>query len=165
MAENELSDDARRFVVTELACWQRPSAVAKAVKEQFGITVTRQAIERYNPYRAAGSNLTPELKTLFDDTRSKFRDERSDIGIYDRIVRMRMLDNAARAFEEMGNYLAMAQILEQAAREEGDSFTNKHQHEHSGKVDIPQTATVILTGAPSPASAPQAVGGVPKPSN
>ena len=38
----ELPDEVKAFVVQALACFDTPSEVAKAVKEEFGLVVSRQ---------------------------------------------------------------------------------------------------------------------------
>ena len=40
-AEEKLDDVARTFVVTALACYDTPSAVAALVKEEFDVVISR----------------------------------------------------------------------------------------------------------------------------
>lgn len=160
---NELPDAVKAFVVQRLACWDTPSQVSKAVKDEFGIELPRQNIHRYDPTVKAGADLSLKLRTLFEETRKVFTEETANIGISHKAVRLRRLDRMATALEERGNVLGAAQLLEQAAKECGGSFTNKQEHElygKDGKPLAPPTATIVLTGRPEPAPASEAVGGV-----
>ena len=53
LKKTALPDDVRLFIVERLACFDAPKAVAEAVKAEFGLDVSRQAIE------AALSGRTP----------------------------------------------------------------------------------------------------------
>ena len=121
----ELSDEAKTFVVQALACWDTPSDVAKAVRDEFGITITRQSIEFYDPTKRAGANLSTEFKALFEATRARFTAETAAVGVAHRTVRLRRLQRFADKAESMGNLGLAAKLLEQAAKEMGDSFSNK----------------------------------------
>jgi hypothetical protein len=57
--------------------------------------------------------------------------EISDIPIANKAYRLRVLQRMATA-ENMKNMGMTAQLLEQAAKECGDAYTNKHKVEHSG---------------------------------
>ncbi len=162
MADTEdLPDEIKRFIVMRLACWDTPSQVAEAVKDEFEIVVSRQRVHVYDPTKKAGSELSDGLKKLFIATRKKFLDDTSEIGIAHKSVRLRMLDRAARKAETIGNYMGMAELCERAAKEVGEAYTNKHKHELTGKDGKPlaaaPTATIVLTGRPAAASASKAV--------
>jgi len=132
MAE-ELPTAAKIFIVQELACFARPSEIVKTVKEEFDLTVTRQRVHAYDPTKAAGASLSPELKELFEATRRKFIDNAAEIGIANRSVRLRKLNRIADRAEEAGAHVIVIQACEAAAKEMGGAFTNKR--ELSGKID------------------------------
>jgi len=165
MADVELTDEVKTFIVTELACFETPSAIVKALKEDFKIEVSRQRVHCYDPTKKAGQGLSAELRQVFEETRKKFLEDTAQIGVANKTYRLRMLDKGVQHFASVSNYMAMADLLERAAKEMGGAYTNKQQHEHSGPNGAPLAATVILTGAPPGASAPQAVGGVPHKGN
>ncbi len=122
-----LPDDVRTFIVQALACWDTPSEVVKAVKETFDLTVSRQAVEAYDPTKRAGAALAPAHRALFDATRAAFLADAATIGIAHRAVRLRTLGRLADRAEAMGNLALAAEILEQAAKEVGNAFTNKRE--------------------------------------
>jgi len=48
-----------------------------------------------------------------------------------------VLDRLAAKAERMGNMAMVSQLIEQAAKEAGGAFTNKHRVEHTGKDGAP----------------------------
>ncbi|NVD74529.1 DUF2280 domain-containing protein [Duganella sp. BJB1802] len=109
-------------ILTELACFATPSQVADSVKEQFGVTVSRQCVEAHHPERRAGAKLNPALRVLFYETRAKLLVELDDIGLASRAGRLRALDRMAGTAEQMGNLALAAQLIGQAAREVGGMY-------------------------------------------
>ncbi|WP_315809446.1 DUF2280 domain-containing protein [Pseudomonas sp. C9-3] len=127
-----LKIEVKAFIVQALACFDTPSQVSQAVKDVFGIEVSRQQVEQHDPTKRAGVHLAARWVTLFHDTRTRFREETADIPIANRAFRLRALGRMAERAESMRNLSLAAQLLEQAAKESGGVYTNKHQHEHSG---------------------------------
>lgn len=120
-----LKDDVKAFIVQALACFDKPTQVVASVKEQFKLDVTRQQVETYDPTKYAGRSLNIKWRTLFEDTRKKFREESAEIGIANRAYRLRLLDRAAEKAESRGNLPLMMQIVELAAKEVGDVYVNR----------------------------------------
>lgn len=122
--EPKLTDDARAFVVQQLAMFDPPAVVAKAVKEEFGIIVTPQAMEFYDPNKRAGAALSDKWRDLFKTTREAFLKDSAEIGISHRVVRLRALQRMAAQAEKQGNLQLAASLYEQAAKEVGNAYTN-----------------------------------------
>lgn len=120
-----LKDEVKAFIVQALACFDKPTQVAAAVKEQFGLTVSRQQCEAYDPTKYVGRSLHLKWRTLFEDTRARFRVETAEIPIANRAVRLRSLDRMAGKAEDKGNIPLAIQIIEQAAKEVGDVYVNR----------------------------------------
>lgn len=132
----ELPDDVKTFVVQALACWDTPSEVVKAVKAEFDLVVSRQAVQAYDPTKRAGADLSDGLRSLFDATRTRFLASAAEVGTSHRAVRLRRLERLADRAETMGNIALSAEILQQIAKECGDAFTNKVAVKHSGAVQV-----------------------------
>ncbi|QSL85945.1 DUF2280 domain-containing protein [Pseudomonas atacamensis] len=120
-----LRDEVKAFVVQALACFDTPSQVVASVKERFGLEVTRQQCEAYDPTKYVGRNLHVKWQTLFNDTRKRFREETAEIPIANRAYRLRTLGRMAEKAENMKNMALTAQLLEQAAKEVGDVYVNR----------------------------------------
>lgn len=120
-----LKSDVKAFIVQALACFDTPSQVSQAVKQEFDIDVTRQQVEQHDPTKRAGSHLALKWQTLFHDTRKRFREETADIPIANRAFRLRGLARMAEKAENMRNLALTAQLYEQAAKECGDMYVNR----------------------------------------
>ncbi len=120
-----LKNDVKAFIVQALACFDTPTQVSQAVKQEFDIDVTRQQVEQHDPTKRAGANLAAKWRTLFEDTRKRFREEVAEIPIANRAFRLRGLGRMAEKAENMRNLALTAQLYEQAAKECGDMYVNR----------------------------------------
>lgn len=129
MAESdELPDEVKIFIVQGLACFDSPKTVADSVKEEFGLTVTRQRVHRYNPTRKAGEEeLAEKWVALFNATRDAFLKDTAQVGIANKSVRLRKLQRVVDAAEGRNPVLVIA-ACEAAAKEMGGAFTNRREH-------------------------------------
>lgn len=127
MAQQTLTDEAKRFVVQQLAMFETPSDVAKAVKEEFGLEITRQSVEAYDPGKRAGAALSEEFRELFRVTRETFLTDTAAIGVSHKVVRLRTLARLIEKAEGRGNGVLAANLLVQAAKEMGDAYTNRQR--------------------------------------
>jgi hypothetical protein len=143
----ELSFVQKRFLVQRLACFDTPTIAAKAFKEEFGIELKRNRVSYYDPTTKMGAALAEDLKALFFETRKHFLEDLESIPIANKAVRLRRLDRMAAAAEERGNLTLAADLGERAAKEVGGAYTNKHQHELTGKdgKDLPASAPAQVT--------------------
>lgn len=138
-----LSNDVKAFIVQALACFDTPSQVAAAVKEEFGIEVSRQQCESHDPTKYAGRDLAKRWRVLFEDTRKRFREETADIPIANRAHRLRTLGRMAEKAEGMRNLALTAQLLEQAAKEVGDVYVNRQTKAEVPHDDLPPTRVQV----------------------
>ena len=127
-----LKPEVRAFIVQELACFDTPSQIVESVQKEFKVQVTRQQVASHDPTKVAGKGLAQKWVDLFNLTRDRFLNEISDIPIANKAYRLRVLDRMATRAEGMKNLALTAEIIEQAAKECGDAYTNKHKFEHSG---------------------------------
>lgn len=122
-----LQNDVKAFIVQALACFDTPSQVVESVQKEYGVTITRQQVETHDPTKTSGKCLAKRWVTLFEDTRKRFRDDTADIPIANRAFRLRALGRMAERAESVKNIALAAQLLEQAAKETGGTYTNKQQ--------------------------------------
>ncbi|EMZ8416774.1 DUF2280 domain-containing protein [Pseudomonas aeruginosa] len=138
-----LNSELKSFIVQALACFDTPSQVVEAVKNDFGIVVTRQQVESHDPTKAAGKGLAKRWVTLFHDTRKRFREETAEIPIANRAYRLRALGRMAERAEGMRNMGLAIQILEQAAKEVGDVYVNRQAKAEGGGEQVPPTRVEV----------------------
>ncbi|MDD0974815.1 DUF2280 domain-containing protein [Pseudomonas fontis] len=150
-----LKNDVKAFIVQALACFDTPTQVSQAVKQEFDVDVTRQQVEQHDPTKRAGVNLAAKWQTLFHDTRKRFREETADIPIANRAFRLRAMNRFVEKAETMKNIGLAMQILEQAAKETGDIYVNRARKEEAGDEPvIPTRIQVDVVDARKPNAEP-----------
>lgn len=137
MAKAKLTREQQTYVVQALACFDTPSVVAAALKKDFGIVFSPQAIEVYDPNKKAGRNLSARWKALFEETRKTFLEDTASIAISHRAVRLRALQRMADKAETQGNMVLASSLLKQAAEEVGGSYTNRRELTGKDGKDLP----------------------------
>ncbi|MFD1558672.1 DUF2280 domain-containing protein [Paraburkholderia silviterrae] len=128
-----LTDDVKRRIVQGLACYDTPSQVARAIKEEFGLSVTPQQCEAYDPTKAAGKGVGKKYRAIFEAARAAYLQDQELIPIAHRARRLRILDRMCNEAEARGNVKLTMKLLEQAAKEVGGMYTTTHKLEHTGK--------------------------------
>ena len=76
-----LKDEVKLYIVNALACFDSPTQVSIAVKEEFGLDVSRQQVSCYDPNTYVGRNPSQKWRTIFEETRTKFRATGEEIPI------------------------------------------------------------------------------------
>lgn len=127
-----LKPEVKAAIVQMLACYDSLSIVVDAIQKDYGIKVTPQQVESHDPTKVSGKGLAKKWVDLFNATRDRFLNEISDIPIANKAYRLRVLDRMMNNAEKMRNIALATEIIEQAAKECGDAYTNKHKLEHSG---------------------------------
>lgn len=149
MADAKLSDEAKTYIVQALACFDTPSQVADSVNKEFGLSVTRQHVAKYDPTKVAGAKVAPKWRAAFERARQTFIDDTAQIAIAHRSTRLRALQRMATAAEAKGNYPLAAQLYRQAAEEMGNALTNRREITGKDGRDLPAaTPTVAIFALP-----------------
>jgi hypothetical protein len=143
----QLSFVLKREIVQRLARFDSPGQVVKAIKVDHEIDLSPQRVQFYDPTSKNGAALSEELKALFFETREKAKTDLDAIASYHKAIRLRRLDAMISKAIDLGNMMLAAQLLEQAAKESGGAYTNKHQLEHTGKdgKDLPAAPAAQVT--------------------
>lgn len=128
----KLTDSIRQYIVQRLACYDTPSQIADGVREEFGLEITRQQVHEYDPGHKEPAK---KWRDLHAKTRALFLETAADIPIANRSVRLRRLERMSIAAEGRRNYQLAAQLLEQAAKEVGEAYTNTRNLKHSGRIE------------------------------
>lgn len=148
MAAVKLSPKAKTYIITALATFERRKDILAGLKEQFDVTISEQGLSFYNP---TNPQLHKKWKDLFETTREAFLVNVGQIPIANKAVRLRELN---RLFEKQStgplqNPAEIRALLEQAAKESGDAFTNRREHTGAGgKSLIPDNASTVVLYLP-----------------
>lgn len=132
MTSAKLSDDAKLYIVQRLAMFDTPSQIADGVREEFGVVVTRQSIEHYDP--AKRPQIAQRWASLHAATRTAFLEETAKEPAAHRAVRVRRLARMAERAELKGNIPLAKELLKQIAEEVGDAYTNTRKLTHAGSL-------------------------------
>ena len=145
-----LNNKVKAFIVQGLATYMTPSEVVEAVNQEFdGLKVTRQQVSNYDPGKAAAVNLSQKWKDLFKQFRDDFNNDIQAIPIANKAYRLNMLDRMARDAEKSKNRPLAASLLEQAAKDVGEVYTNKQKVDNTSSDGSMSTKpTVIRLMAP-----------------
>lgn len=122
--DDGLSEDARRFIVESLAAFTRVNNLIADVKELFGVDVSRQRLQHYNPTTIAGRKLRAELIELFHASRFEYLSQIENVGIASQRYRIEMLQRVADKAEERGALALVMKAAEQAAMEMGGRYSS-----------------------------------------
>ncbi|EMX9223709.1 TPA: DUF2280 domain-containing protein [Citrobacter koseri] len=126
-----LKPEVKAAIVQMLACYDSLSIVVDAIQKDYGIKVTPQQVESHDPTKVSGKGLAKKWVDLFNATRDRFLNEISDIPIANKAYRLRVLDRMMNNAEKMRNIALATEIIEQAAKECGDAYTNRQKVEHT----------------------------------
>ncbi len=115
----KLTNEQKFFIAELLGCYRTPSQVARDFEEHFGMAISAQAVQCYDPTKRAGAHLSRKLREVFVLARGEYRAHVENIGVAHAVCRLRALQDGVEVYHERQNYLAMALLLEQAAKEVG----------------------------------------------
>jgi hypothetical protein len=115
-----LTDEMKAFIVRGLARYETPTRVAASVEAEFGVAIDRRQVYAYDP---AGSRPPAQRWIeLHAATRARFLAAMAEIGIAQKVVRLRMLDRFANRADENNQMERAAAFLAQAAKECGGFY-------------------------------------------
>ena len=137
-----LNSEQQYFIIQCFAAFKSPTEIVEAVKNEFGLTVSRQQVWNYSPENPA---VAPKWKALFDERRASFIEKLDAHGISHKAYRIAELHDMARRARSSRNYPLAAQLMEQAAKEMGGLYTNKRELTgKDGAPLIPDVAPGVL---------------------
>lgn len=143
--KHQLNNRHRAFLVEQFACFASVTEAQKALRQEFGIEITLQSCQHYDPTKVEGSKkLAKQWVELFERTREAFlKHTEEKVPECHKAVRLQELARIARKYKAQGNHMAQMHALERIAKEVGGAFTNRR--EFTGKDGQPiQTQEVPL---------------------
>jgi hypothetical protein len=114
---NKLTDKQKTQVVQRLAGYESTAVIARWLREECGVSISRQGVEYYDPTSSAGQHCAERWKKLFFATRDAIVAGRAEIGAAHRMVRVRWLDAMVHAEMDKGSFARAANLLAQVAKE------------------------------------------------
>lgn len=120
-----LNQKHKHFIVRSLAQWNTPTETVELVQQEFGITISRQQCEAYDPTKRTGQNLSKVLADEFHKTREQFRKNTDEMPLANLAVRLRHYENLLNNPQNKRNPILQLTILKQVAEDVGGKYTNK----------------------------------------
>ena len=140
-----LNQKHKLFIVRSLAQWNTPTETVELVQQEFGITITRQQCEAYDPTKRTGQNLSKVLAEEFRKTRELFRKNVDEMPLANISVRLRHYENLLNNPQNKRNPMLQLMILKQVAEDVGGKYTNKQEITGAGGGPIQNENTVVVT--------------------
>ena len=122
-----LNQKHKLFIVRSLAQWNTPTETVELVQQEFGITISRQQCEAYDPTKRTGQNLSKVLADEFYKTREQFRKNTDEMPLANLAVRLRHYENLLNNPQNKRNPILQLTILKQVAKDVGGQFTNRQE--------------------------------------
>ena len=95
----KLTDEQKAYVVRRLAAYDRPTTIARDVREKFGVQITRQAIAQYDPTRVPGTG--KEWEEMFFAARKAHVGDQADRTVNARRIERLVLRIVAQITERI----------------------------------------------------------------
>lgn len=128
------------FIVRSLAQFMTPTEVVRDIKEKFGIDVTPQQVEYYDPTKVAGANLPQEFIDLFNEARKEYIDQPiHNIEGANDIVQLKILSDLL--VNKKSNVVSAIKLIDQMQKIVKGHYEKKI--EITGKDGEPLQTTVI----------------------
>src|ERR1044072_7419205 len=138
-----LKEEHKTYIVTALACFSTLKQVVEEMKAVYGVTVTPQQVQYYDPTKgSADKRLGAKRRLLFDEARKKFIADTAAVGVAHQSYRLkilqRLIDDALDGKEStIRNKGLVLDLLERGAKEVCGLYTNKREHSGPGGGAIP----------------------------
>ena len=130
-----LTDEVKEFIVRGLARYETPSNLADAVRETFGVEITRQQVYRYDP--DCTQPPAQRWRDLHAVARGAFLDEVAGIGIAHKAVRLQLLERMMKQALAHNYTDRAACFLEQVAKECGGVYEGRKSAVPAPKTPAP----------------------------
>lgn len=111
-----LPEEVKLYIVQQLACYRGYSEVARSVKAEYDLEVTRQHVRYYDPEAANPVPPAKKWRKVFESTRAGFQSDLARVGITHATRRAELLEAALTLAMKRGQLAIALQILDRAER-------------------------------------------------
>lgn len=143
-----LNQKHKLFIVRSLAQWNTPTETVELVQQEFGITISRQQCEAYDPTKRTGQNLSKALADEFYKTREQFRKNTDEMPLANLAVRLRHYENLLNNPQNKRNPILQLTILKQVAEDVGGKYTNKTELTGAGGGSLQSENVTYVDASP-----------------
>jgi hypothetical protein len=143
-----LTHEQKVYVVKRLAAYDAPIAIVRGLKEEFGIAVSADMLQHYDPELAYSRTLAQRWKDLFREARAAYLDSTAGIGASYRLVRIHWRGEMVQETWGAGQHRIANEILDSVTKEARAGAGNRHERGYFGLRAIPLTATINIIRKP-----------------
>ena len=122
----KLTEEQKAFIVRAYARFEATAEICLSFREKYNVELPQQRCLQYNP-ASVSFMASPKWRDLFDRAREHFITNTQDIGITNKTVRLQRLEKLCVSAISRKNTKLACEIMEQAAKEMGEVFTNKRE--------------------------------------
>jgi hypothetical protein len=122
----KLTNEIRGKIVAGWARYDTAVEIRREIRETYQVDVDMQQIYVLNP-EGANWKGARRWEAVFAAERKVFLESASRIGIAQKVVRLQRLDKLCRMAIDKRNVKLAAELMEQAAKEMGEVFTNRRE--------------------------------------
>ena len=135
-----LTTQQKIYVIEHLACFETPTEVQAAIKQDLGIDVSTSQICAYDPHTISGQRLRQEMKDLFYAARERFTSNVAAIPIANQTYRLKKMQQILAASGR--NAKLALETMKQAAEDLGGKYTNEQQltGKNGGAIEVTVTS-------------------------
>ena len=144
-SRGKLNDRLKEYVVERLAGFDSPTAIAKSLREEFGVTVCRQSIEQYHPLRRP--RCAEKWKLLFFATRRAILEGKAERGAANKMVRLRWRENMVLRAMEREDFALADRLLNSIASEVGEGKCNESEERPITEADRARVLAALVAQA------------------
>lgn len=121
----KLSEAQKVYIVTRLALYEAPAAIAESFRDDFGEKIEAKRVHEWDASKPANrKRIAADLRDLFDRTRAEFDAEKVAVPISNKIFQLRLLQRIAERAMRDGNDVLVMDAIEKAAKITGGAYTN-----------------------------------------
>lgn len=120
----ELTEEHKTAIITGLAQFMRAADIVVMMREEFGVEIDTQQVSKYNPLRACYEG-GEKWRDIFDAARKAYIEDVQTKPVANQGYRLALLQKGIEAAEKAKNWVLVASLCEQAAKEVGGVLTNE----------------------------------------
>lgn len=129
----KLKKEHKVLIVSSLAENATPTEVQDLLRKHFGLDVSLGQISYYNPEIGSSTQLSKDWRTLYFQKKEAYRKELSTHPTTNKAFRIGLLEKGVMKHMRAGEYILMAKLLDQIAKEMGGHYDENDGAEGGGE--------------------------------
>lgn len=126
-ADGKLTEDAKVFICQRIGVGDTPLSIVGQVKAEFGIEISRQTVEGFDPVKMdrRGKPIREKWRLIAEETRKQYANGVAHVAIMHKLIRLERWERLYQMAVDRGNLVMAADMLERAAKEAHDYYAKR----------------------------------------